>query len=346
MKLTGQQRQRLNSGIVDAFDNRDELGRAVRYGLNERLNLIAPSPDFEQSVFELVEWAEREGRVEELVNALRAANPGNAGLREVAEELKLAADSSELEKKVIPSASFSDAVLWRERMSASELAVCRITINTGSGVVYGTGFLVGPDLVITNYHVMEDVIAHPALADRVELQFDFKRLADGKVQDTGSPYRLAADWRVDDSPNTPNWRPPTTDELDYALLRVEGTPGNDPVAGQEGAPPRKWLTPKDHAFAPQESLLIIQHPQLTPNQPTAPLQLALGIVDNPDPNADGTRVTYTTSTEGGASGSPAFTDTWKLVALHHAGNNKRNEGIPFAAILKRLEKKGLRKLLE
>jgi hypothetical protein len=192
---------------------------------------------------------------------------------------------------------------------------------------------------------MQDVIADPALRSRVTLRFDYKVTPDGKTLNPGVEYLLASDWLVDDSPNNPSHRPPTTDELDYTLLCVEGTPGEDPIAGQTGAPARKWLTPKEHSFAPKEPLLIIQHPQLEQKQLTAPLQFALGIVDDPNPDLEGTRVTYTTNTNMGASGSPCFSDIWKLVALHHSGNLKRNEGIPFTAILARLERKGLRQLL-
>lgn len=38
------------------------------------------------------------------------------------------------------------------------------------------------------------------------------------------------------------------------------------------------------------------------------------LLDHEDP-----RVHYRTATEGGSSGSPAFNDDWKLIALHHAG---------------------------
>ena len=69
----------------------------------------------------------------------------------------------------------------------------------------------------------------------------------------------------------------------------------------------------------------------------------------PDDDAP-TRVRYTTRTEPGSSGSPCFDIDWNLVALHHSGDPKYaqfkvkpdwNEGIPFATIMRLLDKRGL-----
>ena len=66
-------------------------------------------------------------------------------------------------------------------------------------------------------------------------------------------------------------------------------------------------------------------------------------------NANRTRVTYTTNTLGGSSGSPCFNQHLELIALHHAGDPKYapmyfpkfNEGIPISAIRERLRARGL-----
>jgi len=62
---------------------------------------------------------------------------------------------------------------------------------------------------------------------------------------------------------------------------------------------------------------------------------------------DRSRVTYTTNTEGGSSGSPCFSQQLVPVALHHAGDpayphvGRVNEGIPLSTIRKLLRTKGL-----
>ena len=220
----------------------------------------------------------------------------------------------------------------------------------------GTGFLLGPDVVITNYHVLQNVIRQPAQAAKVVLRFDYKRLADGTTLNQGTVFRLtSANWLLDESPYSkvdllvdPGDQTPTDEELDYALLRVDGEPGNQPVADDKAepdAPTRKWIVPKEPvAPLPVDApVFIVQHPE------AGPLKLAMDTKSVLEINGNSTRVRYRTNTEPGSSGSPVFTDQWELAALHHSGDRAVvpafNQGIPFAAILALLEKRGKKKLL-
>ncbi len=56
-------------------------------------------------------------------------------------------------------------------------------------------------------------------------------------------------------------------------------------------------------------------------------------------NANQTRVRYRTNTETGSSGSPCFNSDWDLVALHHSGIVKYNEGIPINCIVALLKQR-------
>jgi hypothetical protein len=53
---------------------------------------------------------------------------------------------------------------------------------------------------------------------------------------------------------------------------------------------------------------------------------------------------YVTNTEKGSSRSPVFNENWDLIALHQSGDRSivpfYNQGIPFAAILGRLARRG------
>ncbi len=88
--------------------------------------------------------------------------------------------------------------------------------------------------------------------------------------------------------------------------------------------------------------MVLQHPD------AAPLKLALEMSGIVALNGNQTRVTYTVNTEGGSSGSPCFNTDWELIALHHSGDpnfDRRdkptcNQGIPFAAIMALLAKRG------
>ncbi|MGH2559232.1 MAG: trypsin-like peptidase domain-containing protein, partial [Thermomicrobiales bacterium] len=236
---------------------------------------------------------------------------------------------------------FHDVTTFLTRLGEIGTRVCKVEIRSQGSETSGTGFLLGPDLVMTNYHVMERVIEERGVQPSdVGIRFDYKRLNNGKVLNPGTVYRLARDWLVDSSPpspfergQAPAYAPPQPEALDFALLRVDGRPG---------ANPRKWIEipSGSHEFIEGTPLFIVQHPQ------GAPLQLALDTEAIIGPNENGTRVRYRTNTEPGSSGSPCFNADWELVALHHSGDpnfdrdNKPeyNQGIPFRLIAARLNR--------
>ena len=268
----------------------------------------------------------------------------------------MAADApprAELEKIIKKTSVPFDIAVWRERMAAREVCVCRMEVPVAAGTSFGTGFLVGPDLVLTNHHVIAGATDPAAIVAR----FDYKARAGGG--DDQSRHRSAS------RAATGSWIPartvpsilqglpkqgvPDPDLLDYALLRLAEPVGDEPIpAGKEaepGAPARGWiaLPSKPWPFAGNRSLFIIQHPS------GSPMKLAMDLEATMAVNANGTRVTYQTGTEGGSSGSPCFNQLWDLVALHHAGDPSHsdfydpafNEGIPIDRIVARLDARGL-----
>ena len=147
---------------------------------------------------------------------------------------------------------------------------------------------------------------------------------------------------------------PAKTELDYALIRLEQSPGSQPISA--GDPRGKdtlrgWieLPAAPPSYAPRSPLFIVQHPA------GRPLQLALDTEGVLGLNGNGTRLTYTTNTEPGSSGSPCFDQDWNLIALHHSGEPQRfpwllfhpkfNEGIPLPAIQDDLKRQGYSSLL-
>jgi hypothetical protein len=362
MPLTGPQREKLNQALLSAFPTYGDLERMVAFKLNEGLGAIAGAGNLRDVIFQLARWAEAQGRLADLVVKAREDNPGNALLLEASQEIGLAPAAAPagpaLERIIRQANGTLDVVKWRTRLFEIEQQVCRVEIQSTKGTIYGTGFLLGPDVVMTNYHVAEAAIqgkqAKPA---DVRLRFDFKRLADGTTLNPGTVYRLKAkDWLIDQSPPSPvddqpepKKATPDTNQLDYVLLRTEGKPGTEPAGGKKagaGAPPRKWVEPPDeeYDFPNRSPLFIVQHPQ------GDPLQLALDTDAIIGLNANRTRVRYKTNTEAGSSGSPCFNMDWELVALHHSGDPNfdpahkpaYNEGVPFRAILSLLDERGLK----
>ncbi|MGH2614249.1 MAG: effector-associated domain EAD1-containing protein [Thermomicrobiales bacterium] len=356
MRLTGQQFQQFTQALLDAFTYQ-RLTELVRFRLDDNLARMAMGDDLQEIVFKLIRTAEAEGWTDRLLLAARESNPGNPQLLAFSQQFGLAPATPprpELERLIKQTNSFLDIAQWRRRLGEIEAQVCRVEIDAPQRRGFGTGFLLGPDVVMTNYHVMQPVIeGQGAQAEHVTLRFDYKRLEDGTTLNPGKTYRLAAEWLIDKSPSSavdlqpePKSGAPAPDELDYALLRTAGAPGHDPVGDRPDpeSPPRKWVEApaQPYAFVADTALSIVQHPQ------GGPLKLALdddGVIGL---NGNGTRVMYKTNTEPGSSGSPCFNSNWELVALHHSGDPNYspghqpayNQGIPFAAILQLLQDRG------
>lgn len=355
-KLTGREYEQLWKALLDAYDY-NRLQRMVQFRLGKRLDQITAPGSFQDTVFHLIRVAQMEGWTDRLLLAARESNPGNPTLLAFSRQFGLAPENTparrELEKIIVNTNGLLNVATWRERLGRIEGRVCRIEIQDRA---FGTGFLLGPDVVMTNYHVVEPVVTGKQghSPGDVGCRFDYKRMKDGKVLNRGKVYGLLDDeddWLLDHSPyspadlaSEPRTALPQPDELDYALLRLEGAPGDEAVGEkpEPGAPPRGWIevTHKPYNFAPDTPLFIAQHPK------GAPLKLALDTNAVIGLNENGTRVTYRTNTDPGSSGSPVFDQNWKLVALHHAGDPDSimptyNEGIPLTAITTLLQQRGL-----
>jgi hypothetical protein len=363
LTFTGAHHKRLAEALEKGFPTYQDLEMMVRYRLGLNLeSVVARVNKLSYVTFELVRTQVAAGLLLRLIAAARASQPDNPQLALVAEQFGLAmvTPRADLEKIVKRTGVSFDVAVWRERLARRETCVCRIAVPTNAGTAHGSGFLVGPDLVLTNHHVIAPVLAHreggraPAgVTDpsKVTVRFDYKALDDGTTIHPGLEVALAADWLVDASPHSrfdlqglPKEGVPDPDELDHALIRLAAPVGEMPVMlgeAEPGAKDRGWieLPGKPWPFADQKSLFIIQHPR------GAPMKLALDLDASMEVNANGTRVLYRTRTEAGSSGSPCFNQFWDVVALHHAGdpsyegfyNPTFNEGIPISRIVERLK---------
>lgn len=352
LDLQGAQLELLSESLREAFSPQ-RLREMLKFKVGKRLDDYSLGSDYKEIVFELMTAAEAEGWTAELVVAARQSNPGNAALQGFAQAVTLAAVTPELERTIKEKSPYLDVEVFRARLGEIEAQICRIEIDTPRGTVFGTGFLLGPDVVMTNHHVMDRVISGQVPATAVVCRFDYKRHATNVVSE-GTAFTLSANWLVDSSPPSaldlkpgPRTAMPGHDELDYALIRLDGAPGTKAAGARPdpNAPPRGWI--KAGQPAPLQSgapLLILQHPD------SAPLKLAIDMSGVIGPNGNGTRVTYTVNTEGGSSGAPCFNTDWELVALHHSGDPnfdpdhkpEYNEGIPLAAIVALLTERGKR----
>lgn len=75
------QRAQLHRVLLNAFPSRSELKQMVDFGLDHNLDRIASIGNLEQTIFELIKWAETHSRERALIHAAFQANPSNEQLR-------------------------------------------------------------------------------------------------------------------------------------------------------------------------------------------------------------------------------------------------------------------------
>lgn len=203
-------------------------------------------------------------------------------------------------------------------------AVCKVHINDEDA---GTGFLVGPDVLLTNAHVLPD----PATARAARCMFDFQLGLDRLPRQTVL---------VEMDPDSLFLTSPARGGFDYTFVRIDRS-----AAERFGLIPlsRGSFTNIEGEFAN-----IIQHPgggrksvAFRDNR----------IVSHRSPVS----IRYTTDTDGGSSGAPVFNSDWQLIGLHHAavrvssemietdpslgGYRYLNEAIKLSAIASDLERR-------
>ena len=321
--MTGPQRKKLCLALEAAFLEPDDLAQLVSFGLNKNLEAIVKPGALNSRIFNLVVKCEAQGWLEQLLVAAREENPGNDQLKlvgwEIGQEIGIEPrhpDEGELQRIVVDASKFQNPDNWLVEMAGRLKTVCRV--ESSRGMAAGTGFLVGPSLAMTNRHVVNEFQND---ADPV-FRFDYRILPDGKPLRAGAEYKLAKDWLVAESP---------VGQLDYALVKLKGKPGEEsPGQGAKSAP-RGWLKPCDYAFQKGEPMVIVQHPK------GRQMEMAFGSV------LDATGKEWTThsvSTEEGSSGAPCFNSSLELVGLHYWGSDKKNAAIRFSAILEHVAKSG------
>jgi hypothetical protein len=357
-KLTGPQFQRLWEALKDAFPTVNDLTMMFQFRLGRNFaQFTSPGATYDFMVYQAIKDFEANDETLELLNAARESRPKNAKLLGIASEFGLASVAPSLERMVTEGLPTVNPALWRTRLGELEGRVCRIDIpGTGDGT--GTGFLVGPDLVLTNHHVFQEVFHKRYTPADVVLRFDYRRSADGQTLNFGTEFKLAPTWLIDSSPPSavdeladPGAQMPGEEELDYALVRVAGDPGLAPIRpdrSELGGPPkpRGWevLPTTECPLATDSPLFILQHPKGWPLKlAVEPLKSVVAV------NGNRTRVRYRTNTLRGSSGAPCFDYDFRLIALHHSGNPgasaKWNEGIPIDAVAALLAKRGFGHLL-
>lgn len=191
---------------------------------------------------------------------------------------------------------------------------------------FGTGWMIGSDLMVTNFHVVCARLSDEADPSPEDLALQIAGTA------------VLMDYDAADAPG----RKVAVHELvcrggrggsrDYAVLRLDPSAGLPPPLRMRAQAPS---VPKDGY-----PVNVVQHP--------AGLEKRIAIRSNLLKSADATRLEYFSDTLGGSSGAPLCNDAWEVIGLHRASGPATNvwiqgkqaaaynEGIPVRAFVEDL----------
>ncbi|MDX8148793.1 trypsin-like peptidase domain-containing protein [Lentzea sp. BCCO 10_0061] len=199
-------------------------------------------------------------------------------------------------------------------------SVCLLNVTAGNVEQYGTGFRIGPDLLLTNWHVLHRR-NDGARATVVTAEFGFE---DDGVGGVCATTAVKCDVNGIESDQGDDW----------AVIRTTGTLAD------------RWpVVPLSSAATPRcgEPAFVVQHPRGQRKR--------LGFVRNQVTYCDDRLVHYLTDTQVGSSGAPVFDASGRLIALHHAGGRpqevlgkppmRKNEGVRISCITDGLARRGV-----
>lgn len=183
-------------------------------------------------------------------------------------------------------------------------AVARLLVRQpDGGTVYGTGFLVGPNLLLTSNHLIPD----RTMAANTVASFNNELDTDGSA-------RTAVDFRTTPTPLV------TSQRLDYTLVGVEPLSRDGRALAEFG---HIALLPRSGKALKKEFVNIIQHPGGRHKKVAIRENLVIGRARD--------FLYYVTDTEPGSSGAPVMNDEWQIAALHQMAVPDRNNPDDFIA---------------
>src|ERR1035441_6609919 len=190
-QLTGAELKQVRVIFIRIF-TRESLDMLLQDRLNTNLQLKSSDANFLEQVREVLFNANQEGWIYELVFAAACERPSAKGLLELSRSLGLTAKAEHSLEVLLTQTPPENLPMVRRRLFELEQQVCQVKVSIGGNTAAGTGFLVGPDLVMTNYHVVEKVIKGAAATGNVRVRFDYKTSQDGSVVYAGVEHSLAA----------------------------------------------------------------------------------------------------------------------------------------------------------
>ncbi|MDI1436513.1 trypsin-like serine peptidase [Polyangium sorediatum] len=213
--------------------------------------------------------------------------------------------------------TFLDMTFFHEGLRIATSVVRLTTVRQDDRSFHGTGFLIAPNTILTNYHVLHDEDARPV--KQVDIWFHYER--------------------------GPSGQPRSVDTYEGDIATITGERAHDwailrPKKPFHSTYPRLKLTPSKPVRA-GDFVYIIQHPEGRLKK--------IGLVHNEVVHVAHDRIQYLTDTLPGSSGSPVCNEFWQVVALHAQGIEGdptngplcKNEGIRIDRIVEALTDRGI-----
>lgn len=337
--MTASQRADLATLLVQNLLPRNIQWLAERVlGLSAISDIIGNRPSVENLACALIERMQEAGRLADAIAILRTETRNASllrGLNHILTGSPLAALQATVHALDDPFLNADFVDLYYPRVQRT---VCAVALGGHVNELKGTGFLIGPDLVLTNFHVVEDFlkvettvggedkITSTVAGDQLFFFFDYFAAPRPLIPpDNARPHASMVVKAV-----TENWLvrarcllskdgyPPYPEEVlkkkkyDYAVIKLDRPVGNAPSRRSGGAL-RGWLTlDSDISYFDDvgKRLFVLQHPG------GAEQLWDVGVYAQLDPSE--TRIWYSVNAERGASGAPAVDKKGRVYALHNA----------------------------
>lgn len=195
--------------------------------------------------------------------------------------------------------------------------VALVNVKLPGGMRVGSGFMISPDLFITNHHVIET--AEQARGTTIDFNFELdpSRRSVAATRFALDPDRcfITAD----------------EDDLDFTVVAIGARIEGDANLAAIGYCPLSDSADK-HAIGMPVN--IVEHPEARPK--------CVVIRNNTLLYRGDRTLQYETDTDVGSSGSPVFNDAWDVVALHHWGQPYLERAKPDGNASERLCNEGVR----
>ncbi len=225
---------------------------------------------------------------------------------------RIAKENTSLEQaleRINGVANFQDIRIIQKIMENTK-AVCRVvTANYLGNTGYGTGFLIAPNLIITNHHV----IADEEIAKYSKVQFDYELDSDGHPKPTQT-FKLNPNQFFMTSAHKKQEGDPYSG-LDFTIVAVEEF-SLDGYSIKNYKPAR--LIGQTGKIIDGENCVVVQHPKGDYKK--------IVLEDIRMLMVEGDFLIYESDTEPGSSGSMVLgMGTGEVVALHNSAVPRKNE---------------------